>query len=131
MTKATRDDFLATCERQYRDVLIKPLGKTVRIRSVTEAERLEIIQAMLDDGEAFQSYEAARYVQMSVVNDDGDLLFSEAEIEQIRKMPAAVVCAIYEEIDKAFEVRSDKENDRIEDAGKNSQTTQDDASQSA
>lgn len=130
MTTNIRDRLLKLRDRKTKTVFIKSLDADVRIQQIMESDRLAIMKAMVESGEPFQAYEAARYVAVALVDEDGNRLFADNEIDKIRDMPAGVVQEIYDAIDDHFEVRSDREPERLEDTEKNLQMTPDDVLQS-
>ncbi|MGB0890317.1 MAG: hypothetical protein ACPGWS_08550 [Solirubrobacterales bacterium] len=87
--------------REYRHV---PQGEgldDVRIRSLTETERSSVVR-LCQDQKDFDRY-AARLMAMSVVNNDGDLLFNvenDDDITLLAEMPLPDAQPVTEAIQK-------------------------------
>ena len=83
----TRDELLGFCKRRYAEVEGLPLSETIRIQSLTEYERAQIEIASDKDLALLR----VLMVQKTVVNEDGELLFGESDVEMLKTLDSAVI----------------------------------------
>lgn len=84
-----RDVLLGTMKRRLKTVEIEGVGE-VRLRSLTEAERIKVVNS--SDGE-----EMATLMVYSLIDDNGDRVFSEEELPLVLSLDAGYVRAISEQ----------------------------------
>jgi hypothetical protein len=81
MTSNVRDALLASTKRRYTTTEVSGLG-TVRLQSLTELERAKIEEVASTDVTRMR----AHLIAFALVDDDGNRLFADLEVEQILKM---------------------------------------------
>lgn len=81
MTSDIRDKLLGSVKRRYSTADIAGLGQ-VRMQSLTELERAQIEQVATTDVTRMR----AHLIALSLVDDDGNRLFADQEVETILKM---------------------------------------------
>jgi hypothetical protein len=100
---ATRDEFLATSKRRYRDVPIA--GKKYRIRSLTEGEWSELQLVTLGVKEGIDREEGirtsdARLIVATVVDANGQLIFKDTDVARLAYCDAGITEPLVKEIRK-------------------------------
>lgn len=83
----------------------------VRLRSWTAADRDAFALSLGDDKQGLGSLRA-RAIALSAIDDEGNLLFSEADVEAIGKKNALVVARIFAEIER-LNAPSDKDVEQL------------------
>lgn len=99
-----RDDFFSVCERRrYTFYDCEVLGR-VRIRSLTEFERMQVeLGKYNNDGTANADGFArmpAKIVAATVVDSEGRTVFSEGDIEKLATMDTKYMSPLHQAIDK-------------------------------
>jgi hypothetical protein len=118
-----RDDFFRKRERVIKDVDIG-LGGTVRVRSMTAGERARLEASRLDkEGNLIPNRVRTfreRLAVATVVDEEGELMFTEGDIERLSELPAESLDKL---ADAAMELAGMKESSRrLEDLAGNSVT---------
>ena len=119
---ATRDELLSTCKRRYRLAEIAGLPQPVRIQSLSEGERATIETKL--SGSDLSKLRAALVVRC-VVDEDGDRLFADEDVDQVLEMDSTIVSEISDAIQDHCATAE------IEELAKNSNGTPGDALLSA
>lgn len=125
MTLVSRDTLLATAKRRFAEVTIEGLG-TLRIRSLSAGDSSKIEADTYADnkkkeGSGIAKWKA-RHIAAAVVDEQGNRLFADKEIDTIQSFDRATVDAIYDAVAKHCGI----DNETSEDAEKNSEATHDD-----
>jgi hypothetical protein len=96
MAYLTRDEILQAADIQYEDVDVPEWGGTVRVRSLTGAERdaLEGSIAELEGLEIYKNFRA-RLVTRAVVDETGKRLFSDKDIERLGEKSGAALDRVF------------------------------------
>ncbi len=120
----TRDALLGVAKRRYATVEVDGLGK-VRIRSLTELERSRI-EASLRDKKGNLSGNRmidlkCRMIVETLVDGDGNLLFTNADIERIRQQDSKVTNTLTD----AIQAHVGFTDEDMEDLEKNCEPTAD------
>lgn len=96
----SRDQILAAPERDYRDVAVPEWGGTVRVRSLTgtERDRFESSLTVIKGGKQKSNTEnfRARLVALSVVDEEGNLLFSPPDVVALGKKSVAALQRVFD-----------------------------------
>ena len=130
MTLASTTDFRAAAKvRKYRAFFSPHIDKDIRIQSMTEFERLEIIRKSSEDGH--EGEQAARSMMLCVIDDNGKRIFSDDQLPMLLSLPTGLVQHVYDEIDKLCGIKPQTDTDKLKDAKKNSNPTTDDDSPSS
>lgn len=130
MTLLTRDAILAVQDLPTKDVTVKAWGGTVRVRSLTGAERDAFEVAMLSarqQGQLSPGNIRARYAAMCIIDQTGAQLFSPSDIETLGGKSAQALDQVYQAI---LELNALSDSD-IEELAGNSEPGPNDASTSA
>lgn len=132
MTLLSRDDILAVDDRRYEDVPVPEWGGTVRVRSLTGAERDEFEGNSVEHSrngrqEVNTRNIRARLVALTVVGDDGRPLFAQGDVIKLGSKNAAAVGRVFDAAGKLSGISDDD----VEDLAKNSEAGQSDSSDSA
>lgn len=101
MALLNREAILAANDLPTKDVPVPQWGGSVRVRSLTGAERdqfeLDVLTARRD-GKISPGNIRARYVAMCVVGEDGANLFTADDVEALGRKSATVLDKIYQEV---------------------------------
>jgi hypothetical protein len=93
MSNLSRQEFLQRTPRRYEDVPLPVKGGTVRIRSLTEAEKEAFEAAMLtDSGQVKRSAMRSarrRLILLCLVDDAGELLLQPTDIDALADLDGA------------------------------------------
>lgn len=94
-----KDQILSSDDLAFKDVEVEAWGGTVRIRCLTGEERDAFEQSIVDSKGKARNMKniRARFLSMSIVGEDGQRLFSDAEVEGLGKKSGKA-------IDKLFDV---------------------------
>ena len=111
-TTTIRDALLASCKRRYTEETIEGLG-TVRLQSLTELERAKVEVAARDNASVLRGM----LIAMSLVDDEGNRLFGDGEVDTILAMDSRLTLRVSDV------VLAHIGKDKTEDAVKNSETT--------
>lgn len=97
---ASREAFLAPTPRRYADVTLPAKGVKVRIRSMTELEKQKFDDSLMSKsgGQRRDKLIQGRCLlaQKCLCDGNGDLMLSEADIDQLKSLDAADLTHIYE-----------------------------------
>ena len=113
MTLLTREAILGAPDRKTEDVEVPEWGGTVRVRSLSGSERdayeAGIVQLRGDGSRKFTLENArARLVSLALCGEDGERLFSDADIVELGKKSAAALERVF---DKARHLSGLSEDD--------------------
>jgi hypothetical protein len=97
----SREDILGAQDLKTEDVEVPEWGGTVRVRSLTGAERdayeAGIVQLRGDGSRTFTLQNArARLVSLAVCNENGERLFSDKDIAELGKKSAAALERVFD-----------------------------------
>lgn len=97
----SRDDILGAQDRKTEDVQVPEWGGTVRVRSLSGAERdayeAGIVQVRGDGSRKFTLSNArARLVSLSVCGEDGERVFTDADIAKLGEKSAAALERVFD-----------------------------------
>lgn len=130
MALLNREAILAANDLPTKDVPVPQWGGSVRVRSLTGAERDQFecdILAARRDGKISPGNVRARYVAMCVVDEAGANVFTPADIEALGRKSAAALDLVYQEI-LSFNALTE---DDVEELVGNSEPAQNEGSTSA
>lgn len=85
----TRDQILATADLPAEDVEVPEWGGTVRVRTMTAAER-DVISGITDDIHFME-----RLVAVVVIDEAGNRVFSDADVEALGKKSAHALTRVF------------------------------------
>lgn len=96
----TKEQILAVADIQHRDVPVPEWDGVVRIRSMTGADRDSHEQWMMaqpetDAGRRLDNFRA-HMAALSIVGEDGELMFSDADVVALGKKSAAALGRVYD-----------------------------------
>jgi len=96
----TKDQILAAQDRPYEDVEVPEWGGRVRIRGLSGAERDAFEASMIGpDGkpspQRFRNFRA-RLLAQTLVNEQGERLFSDADIKSLGEKSGDVLARLFE-----------------------------------
>lgn len=97
----TREAILAANDLPTKDVAVPQWGGTVRIRSLTGTERDQFEADVLSarrEGQISPGNVRARYVSMCVVDEQGNNLFSDKDIEALGGKSGAALEIVYQAV---------------------------------
>lgn len=96
MTYLSRESILDADDLSYDDVDVPEWGGTVRVRALTGAER-DRFEASIAGGKK-PSYDnfRSKLVVASVVDADGERLFTQADVQLLGKKSAAALNRVFE-----------------------------------
>ena len=115
MALLNREAILAANDLPTKDVSVPQWGGTVRVRSLTGAERDQFEMDMIAarrDGQVAPSNVRARYAAMCIVGEDGQNLFTATDIEALGRKSAAALDRVYQEI-LSFNALTDDDVDEL------------------
>lgn len=98
MALLSRDDILKVDDRKYEEVAVPEWGGTVRVRSLTGRERDQFESSLVDKktGQASRLANArARLVAMTLVDEDGNRLFSTDDVSALGTKSAAALERVF------------------------------------
>lgn len=110
-TLLNRDAILAVEDLVYEEVAVPEWGGTVRVRGMTGDERdaFEVGLALAREASSAQLTDAhirARLVALTVVDESGARLFSEADIPLLGRKSAAPLDRLYEAAQRLSRLRA-------------------------
>lgn len=126
MSLLTRDQILNADDLQTKDVYVPQWKGTVRIRTMTAGER-DLFEQMMFSGQNKDERRdnvRATMLALTVVDDNGNRLFTEDHVKRLKGKSAAAVDKIFSGVQKLNAV-SDED---VEDMVKNSEGTPGDLS---
>lgn len=126
MTLLNRDQILTADDLPTEDVEVPEWGGTVRLRALTGTERDAFEVSVAGDGKKNLSNLRARLVALSVVDDKGERLFTDADVKKLGLKSAAALDRLF---DKARHL-SGLDEDDVEELAGNSDAAQSGASTS-
>lgn len=120
MALLNKDAILAVQDRTYRDVEINEWGGTVRLRSMSGAQRdkFESDTVEYKNGKAKENFEnlRARLVALCAVDEDDRLLFPNAiDVKALGNKAAGPLNKLWEEARKLNGMSSDDVEELVED----------------
>lgn len=92
----TRDEILGVDDRLYEDVPVPEWGGTVRVRGLQGNERDRWETTLLDKRQQIRENPRAKLVQMCIIDDRGQLLFSREDIAALGRKSAAALSRVFE-----------------------------------
>lgn len=98
MALLSRDDILKVDDRKYEEVAVPEWGGTVRVRSLTGRERDQFESSLVDKktGQASRLANArARLVAMTLVDEDGNRMFSTDDVSALGTKSAAALERVF------------------------------------
>lgn len=116
MALLTKEAILAASDLRFETVAVPEWGGEVRIRAWNGTARDEYEQSLvLDRDEKSKNIRnvRARIVAFSVVGEDGELLFSAADIEALGKKSAKALDRVFEKVQK-LNALSDQDVEALE-----------------
>lgn len=123
----TKEQILSSNDRPTQDMEVPEWGGTVRIRSMTGAERdtFETEMFGLKDPKQRAANMRARLVSRCLVNEAGERLFSDKEAIELGKKSCAALDRVYEVVAKLnrLTVEDEKELTKNSDAAPNESST--------
>lgn len=94
-----RDAILAAADLQFEDVQVPEWGGTVRVRGMTGEERdaweSALLEARSDDKKQNARNVRATLVSLTVVDENGQRLFAEADIPALGKKSVKALQRVY------------------------------------
>jgi hypothetical protein len=92
----TKDAILSVNDLQIEEVFVPQWKGTVRVRSLSGAERDDLEASMIDDkGNPIKKNFRARLLSLALCDERGKPLFSQAEAEALGKKNGAAMSAIF------------------------------------
>lgn len=95
----TKDDILGLNDLPFEEIEVKEWGGIVRVRGLTSYERDEFeSQSFVGEGKTRKFIYAnmrARLISKTVCNENGDCLFSDADIEKLGKKSGKVMDRLF------------------------------------
>ena len=100
MTKLlNREAILKANDLPTRDVSVPEWGGTVRVRSLTAADREQIETAFVDANEAGEALNGrARYAAAAIIGDDGAALFTVDDVNALAMKSAAALDRVHKAV---------------------------------
>ncbi|MFD8556622.1 hypothetical protein ACFV1N_04925 [Streptosporangium canum] len=92
----TRDAILGVDDRQFDDVAVPEWGGTVRVRGLQGNERDRWETTLLDKKQQIRENPRAKLVQMCIIDERGQLLFSKEDIAALGRKSAAALARVFE-----------------------------------
>lgn len=121
-----KEQILSADDLQTKDILVKPWGGYVRVRTMTAHERDQFEQKVFAgrDKKGRMDDIRATLVSLAVVDENGKRIFTDKDVAGLAKKSAAAMDQIFAEVQKLNAVTDED----VEDMAKNSEETQDDSS---
>lgn len=126
MTMLSKDQLLQKFPRTYREVAVPEFGGSVTIRGLTTSERSRFESSLQTKGKSDPKKTRLvreKLIVLSVVDEQKQPMFSDADVPAISEWPAAGA----ERIFNAIQELSGFSDSDVEDMEKNSPATTDDA----
>lgn len=99
MALLSKDQILAAEDTSFEDVAVPEWGGTVRVKALSGAERDQFEQSVMQrKGKRFEVNARnmrAKLVAVSVVDEDGNRLFADADVEALGKKSAAALDRVF------------------------------------
>ena len=92
----TRDAILGVDDRQFEDVAVPEWGGTVRVRGLQGNERDRWETTLLDKKNQIRENPRAKLVQLCIIDERGQLLFSKEDIAALGRKSAAALARVFE-----------------------------------
>ena len=96
MTKLTKDDIFKADDLPTKDMDIPEWGGMLTIRTLTGAERDEWESAFVNQDKINMRGLKARLIQLTVMNGDGQQMFTKADLQKLNSKSASVIDRIFE-----------------------------------
>lgn len=107
----TREAILAAPDLQFQDVAVTEWGGSVRVRGMTGNERdeweWEMIQTRTEDRKENKRRLRAKLVSLTVVDENGQRLFSEADIEALGQKSVRALQRVYNVAQRLSRISAD------------------------
>ena len=104
----TREAILSKTTRRYATIELPEVGE-VRVRSLTERERSICELKAVEDTQNFR----ATLIAMTLVDEDGDRLFTDSDVVTIGEIDSAVTGAIVTKIEEHCQVIGPSVEDEV------------------
>ena len=102
MALLNKQNIIDAADIHYKTIAVPEWGGEVRIRSLTAAQRDNYETLLMaqpkHDGMLRLDNVRARFAVMSVVDDAGELVFTDADIETLAKKSASALGRIYDAV---------------------------------
>ncbi|WP_327587038.1 hypothetical protein OHA25_08505 [Nonomuraea sp. NBC_00507] len=92
----TREQILGVDDRQFEDVPVPEWGGTVRVRGLQGNERDRWETSLLDKKNQIRENPRAKLVQLCIIDERGQLLFSREDISALGRKSAAALSRVFE-----------------------------------
>lgn len=92
----TREQILGVDDRQYEDVPVPEWGGTVRVRGLQGNERDRWETSLLDKKNQIRENPRAKLVQLCIIDERGQLLFSREDIAALGRKSAAALSRVFD-----------------------------------
>ena len=123
MNLLSKEQFLSADDVQYEKFFVAPLKGNVRIRSISATDKDRFEQTFSGEGDIYEHLRA-HLIAMSVVDENGNLIFDSKSKEDIRvigQKSALAIDIIVERIQKLNKIT----NEELDEAVKNFEGTLD------
>ena len=95
MKKLSKDDIFKADDLPTKDMDIPEWGGTLTIRTLTGAERDQFESAFVNQDKIDIRGMKARLIQLTVMNGDGQPMFTKADLQKINSKSASVIDRIW------------------------------------
>lgn len=116
---ATREKIFGAVDHRIEEVFVPEWGLTVRVRSLTAAERDDFEQSLIDQRGKRNKMDLrnarARLIVRTVVDDKGELMFNEGDVGMLGTKNAAAVDRIFEVAQKLAGLSDDDMDELVND----------------
>ena len=96
MKKLSKDDIFKADDLPTKDMDIPEWGGTLTIRTLTGAERDQFESAFVNQDKIDIRGMKARLIQLTVMNGDGQPMFTKADLQKINSKSASVIDRIWD-----------------------------------
>ena len=117
MKKLTKEDIFKADDLPTKDMDIPEWGGAITIRTLTGTERDEWESAFVNQDKINIRGLKARLVQLTVMNGDGQLMFTKAELQKINGKSASVIDRIFQVSQRLSGLTKEDAEELVENSG--------------
>jgi hypothetical protein len=117
MTLLSKDQILQSTDREFRDVHVEQWGGSVRISTMTAADRDAFEATMIPEKGKDKAGQLAnfraRFVAKCLVDEEGNLVFSPKDVLELGRKSASVLSFLFEQC-RELNGMTDKDVEELE-----------------
>ena len=117
MTKLTKDDIFKADDLPTKSMDIPEWGGTLTVRTLTGAERDQFESAFVNQDKIDIRGLKTRLIQLTVLNGDGNPMFTKADLLQLNGKSASVIDRIFQVSQRLSGLTKEDTEELVENSG--------------